>query len=259
MPLDSAWRRAGWTRSPRWPCWAAGMPSPRLRGTDASCAPPPSHVATVLAVVVVFRREMSALVRGVREGGEQRLLVLRIAVATVPAGIAGLLLRDFVAALPERAPLAIPVCWLVMAGVLLSLKWCRSDHLPIGWGAALWIGSLQVFALLPGISRSGITIAAALWIGRKREDAASFSFMVAIPLILAAALLELVRGFSDGFGVSASDLPRHFVAGGVAFLTGWLALVLLLKMLRHGKLYLWSGYLVVVAVAYGGWILSGGS
>lgn len=231
-----------------------------LHGPESMTTEIMLHFATVLAVIVVFRRDLRSLATGLWHAGEERRLLWRIALAIVPAGIVGLLSRDFVAALPGNAPWLLPVCWLVMAGVLMSLRWCRgeaSSQPSIGWGAALWIGAFQVLALLPGISRSGITIAAALWIGCHREESARFSFLIAVPLIIAAAALEVFHGLQDGFDGAAGNLPRHLAGGVAAFFTGWLALVLLLRMLRSGKLHLWSAYLVGVAVAYGAWLLNG--
>ena len=119
----------------------------------------------------------------------------------------------------------------------------------VGWlPAALWIGAWQMVALLPGISRSGITILAALWIGVERETAARYSFFIAAPLIAGATILkfpEMASG-ATSFGI----LAVGFV---LSFLVGWGALVLLLKMLRGGSLHRFGGYLLAIAVLFSIW------
>lgn len=213
------------------------------------------HFATVLSVVVVFRRELAAVLQGALSGGAGRSLFLKLALACIPAGAVGFLAKSAVEKLPSRWPFVVSVCWLVMALVLFTLRRSapRDERaVDIGWGLAIWIGGWQILALLPGISRAGITIAAALWLGARPRDAASFSFLLSVPLILAAAGLQITDA---GGGLHAVG---PLVAGGVtAFVTGLIALKLLLRMLIGGSLHLWSYYLVTVAVLYGGWLFTG--
>ena len=213
------------------------------------------HFATVLAVVLVFRAELAALVRGAVVGGEERIPLLRVVVACIPAAVVGILAHDALAELPRRWPLALPICWVTMAGVLFSLRGRgrQDEGSSVGWNAALVVGLVQALAILPGISRSGITIGAALWLGVRRDEAASFSFLVAIPIILGATVLETVKVWGDE---SAELFSLPMLLGGIsAFVTGIVALMVLLGMLRRGALHLWGFYLLPVGIAYGWWLL----
>lgn len=213
------------------------------------------HFATLLAVVVVYRREWARVVSGLWRGGEPRRDLMLVAVGVVPAGIVGLLLADRIELLPTRAPYLLPVCWGAMGLALLGSRGRGDGERTIGPRAALWIGAWQALALLPGVSRSGITILAALWIGVRREDAARYSFLIAAPLIAGATVLELPEIFSgEGVGAAPGVLAIAFV---VAFGVGYGALLLLLRMLRGGNLHWWGIYLLVIAAAFAAWVGGG--
>ncbi|MCA8961498.1 MAG: undecaprenyl-diphosphate phosphatase [Planctomycetes bacterium] len=214
------------------------------------------HLATLVAVLWVFRRDFALLVRSVFEpGSEHRRLLGSVIVGAVPAGIVGLLLKDVIESLPSRWPYLVAVCWLVTAASLYSLRFGHRETRPsVTLPAALWIGAFQAVALLPGISRSGITICAALWIGCRREDAARFSFLCATPLIAGAAGLELFEVYRAGGPPAGATWTGYLIGGGVALITGYIALTILLRMLKAGALHYWAYYLVVVAGVYSGWL-----
>ena len=216
------------------------------------------HFGTLCAVAIVFRRELLEVARGLFEGGRGRLRFFHVLLGAIPAGGVGILVRGQIESLGQDWPYVVPVCWLVTAGALLTLsRPRRGEGLPIDARAALFIGAFQVLALLPGISRSGITIAAALWIRRRSDEAASFSFLIAFPLILGATILEIVEISSHG--IATETILRHLVGGMVAAVTGGFALVLLLSMLRRGTFHRWAYYLVPVALGYSAWLFLRGS
>lgn len=226
------------------------------------------HFATLIAVFLVFRSEFARLFRGLFRGGSERALLVAVILAASPAGIVGLLAGDWVETLGGRFPGLLPVCWLLSAAALLSLRRStaspesppasREEDLqqPIGVRAALWVGVWQVLALLPGVSRSGITIAAGIWCGLRREQAASFSFLCATPLILGATLLKTIDLVQES-SASAFPLSSYLLGGVVAFFTGWGALIVLLRMLRGGSLHYWAYYLIPAALAYALWLSFG--
>ena len=156
------------------------------------------HVGTLAAVVWYFRREVADLTRDwfsslarKRQVGDS-WLAWAVIVATIPAGLAGVLGKDFVES-SLRSPLVIAAATLLF-GLLLwfadaSGKRLRDEH-TLSLPDAVVIGLMQALALIPGTSRSGITITAALLLGLTREAAARFSFLLSIPLILAAGLLK---------------------------------------------------------------------
>lgn len=214
------------------------------------------HMATLLAVILVFRSDFKRLLGGLFQGGEGRRWCWLVVVGAIPGGLAGLLAKDWIEHLGARLPWLLPVCWLGTALALVSLRWI--DREPgtraMTIRAALWVGCWQAVALLPGVSRSGITIVAALWLGRRRDEAATFSFLIATPLILGATLLTGI----ELAGSESSHRPSWgaiLVGGLAAFVTGWAALRLLLRMLHRGALHRWAFYLIPLAIAYGSWLL----
>jgi len=155
------------------------------------------HLGTLTAVVVYFRRELIAMVRElfVRDSVNGRL-AWQLVVASVPLAIAGYLSADFVSTVLRDAP------WVIAAtsagfGLLLwaADRWRRGEHSEreLGFGSVLVIGLGQALALLPGTSRSGITMTFALALGLSREAAGRFSFLLSIPAIGMAASWQLVQ------------------------------------------------------------------
>jgi len=166
------------------------------------------HVGTLAAVLYAFagdwRRIIGRTWAGVRRGQplaepEGRLLG-RLVLASVPAGIAGLLLEDW-ADTVFRSPALVATNMGVM-GLILYMADRRAEHAgppaPVTLQDALLIGCAQALALVPGVSRSGATITMGLFLGYRREDAARFSFLLATPITVAAALLKVPHLFGGG-------------------------------------------------------------
>ncbi|MFO7577712.1 MAG: undecaprenyl-diphosphate phosphatase [Pelovirga sp.] len=156
------------------------------------------HVGTLLAVIIYFRHELqemsAAWVQSLRSRSltPSARLAWGVLLATVPVGLAGLLLKDLIEE-HLRSPLLIAV-GLIGFGLLLGwADWRRRsdrDIFRLSWTAMLLIGAAQALALFPGTSRSGATITAALLLGLSREDAARFSFLLSIPVIFLAGALQ---------------------------------------------------------------------
>lgn len=172
------------------------------------------HVGTLAAVVWYFRREVTRLTVAwagdtlQRRVGQDSGLAWAVIVGTIPAGLAGLLLDDLI----ETELRSTLVIALSTIGFGLVLWWAdaagrRSRDLPaLGMRDAVIIGLAQALALIPGTSRSGITITAGLLLGLKREAAARFSFLLSIPLILAAGLLKTLELVGEGAGADWSAI-----------------------------------------------------
>jgi len=156
------------------------------------------HVGSLLAVVFYFRQRLAGLATGWarqltgKGRSEASDLVWLLALATVPAGLAGLLGSDFIEA-NLRSDWVIAIATIVF-GLLLGAadRWGSHRLVAIGWRAALVVGLFQALALIPGTSRSGITITAALLLGYRREAAAEFSFLLSIPIIALSGLYMAV-------------------------------------------------------------------
>jgi len=193
------------------------------------------HLGTLLAVLVVYGRDLlRILVGALRRDRKSLRMIGLLAIGSVPAGAAGVLLGDSVRELFD-SPLLASFMLLVTGTVLFTTRWARRDGGP-GPLSAIVIGLSQALALLPGISRSGSTISTGLFFGLDREEAARFSFLLSVPAIAGAGLLELP-------GMSASDMETHLLVGFVvSALTGYSALRLLLRFVRHGKLHAFCWY-----------------
>jgi undecaprenyl-diphosphatase len=206
------------------------------------------HLGTLMAVLVVFRRDLLKLLADVRrrEWGEIGLLAL----GTLPAAVIGLTLQDLFERLFESGR-AAAVGLLVTAAFLAVGERARrrgaatgegSPDRPLTWRDALWIGAMQSLAILPGVSRSGTTIATALVRGVSGTSAARYSFLLSIPAVAGAVVLKVPElAASDQLGL---DLG---IAIGAAFLVGVLALRFLLAFLGRGA-FLWCA-LYITALA----------
>ncbi|MGI6037074.1 MAG: undecaprenyl-diphosphate phosphatase [Limnochordia bacterium] len=208
-----------------------------------------AHFGTLLAIFVAFRRELGEIIaktlaylRGTRRHIRDIQLPLLLVFGSLPAAIVGIAGRDWLTGLYQGSQV---VGWaLVITGTILWF----SDRLAryqgkladqISVGDALFIGLGQALALLPGISRSGSTIAFGLMKGLERETAARFSFLLAIPAIGGATLLELGELGALGQQIGLAPLVAGTIA---AALAGYLAIGLLLHLIRRGPLILFSYY-----------------
>jgi undecaprenyl-diphosphatase len=211
------------------------------------------HVGTLGSILWVYRSELRALVG-------RRQLCVGIVVATIPLVIVGLTLRDWFERV-FQTPLIAGCGLLVTAAMLwLGQKLEREEHELDGVSPrrALTVGLFQAFALVPGISRSGSTIAGGLLTGMRREAATTFSFLIAIPAILGAATLEGKKIWENG---SVVGDPVALVLGMLtAFLVGVVALRWLLRIVSERKLHWFAAYCLTVGLATIVWqVLAPGS
>lgn len=206
------------------------------------------HVGTLAALLAYFRGEIAALLSGARS----RSLGLMLLVATVPAGLAGLLLERVVET-HLRGAMVVALSTVVWA-LVMALADRRAPPPPaapgdplarLRWSQALLVGVAQAVALVPGTSRSGITITAGLLGGLDRATAARFSFLLGIPITAAAGglkLLGLLRhgtGTADGGALAAALLA--------SFAAGWAAVWFLVGYLRRRSLAPFVAYRLVLA------------
>lgn len=183
------------------------------------------HVGTLGSVLVVYRREVIRLLRFDRPS---LMYLLSLAIGTLPAVAVGLLAKDFIEGL-FHSPVFAATGLIFTAALLFSTRFSRDPGQaladpwvpqPIPPVKALTIGTAQAMAILPGISRSGSTIAASLWLGLPRAEAARFSFLLSIPAIGGALVLQLASGEAG----QRSDLLPLLAAALVAFSVGLLAI-----------------------------------
>ena len=215
------------------------------------------HLGTMLAVVLYFRRELGNLLsspfrRDAETQTHRRLLTLLLA-ASVPTAIIGLTFKDFFEGLFENIPLV--ALMLLVTGTLLfiSEKFRRGNRREdqLNLVDALVVGTVQGCAIIPGISRSGSTIAALLLRGVDGETAARFSFLLALPAVLGAALLSM-RHLQE---VATVELPQYLAGTGVAFIAGMLSIHCLMAVIRRRRLfafaiYCWVAGTIVFALTF---------
>ena len=213
------------------------------------------HVATLLSVLVAYRVKLLALARGVLGGDREawRYCILLV-LASVPAGAAGILLRDYF----ERSFHSMPALgwqFLITAAILWSTRYAipRATATRVTALHAILIGIAQALAIVPAISRSGATVATGLWSGLSAEAAAEFSFIMSIVVIAGSAVLE-ARHIPPGSAPFTVPLLAAFVA---AMLSGLVAIRWLVTLLRHGKFHLFAPYcalLGVLCLVWYGWL-----
>jgi undecaprenyl-diphosphatase len=222
------------------------------------------HIATLLALLIYFRDDWLRLIpaglasirdRSLADDPDRRLAWLLIA-ATIPAVIAGVLLNDPIET-AFRQPRLVAVTLVIGAAILfladrLGSHARRMDS--IGFPLALGIGAAQALALVPGISRSGISISAGLFAGLDRGSAARFAFLMATPITAGAGLWELRKVLVGEAGVSIPIVP---LVGGMvaALIAGLLAIAVLLRYLRTHGLGVFVLYrLALAAVVIVAWL-----
>lgn len=207
------------------------------------------HWGTLAAILVVFRSDLAALARSLTPRGtiEGRKEIGLIAAATVPIVVLGLLLRSSIGTL--FASLTVLGACFLATGLLLALTGVihrRAQRNQAGFVDALGVGLAQAAAILPGLSRSGATIAAGVFSGLTPRRAARFSFLVAIPALFGAGVLSLWDAVRSGASAPWGGLAVGTVA---AFVVGLLAIKTLLALVSSGRLWTFSIYCVSVGIA----------
>jgi undecaprenyl-diphosphatase len=199
------------------------------------------HVGTLLAVLAYFRSDIRRLLvawilsLGGGNTSDDSKLVWLVLIATLPAGIAGLLFSDVLEHY-TRSVLIVAVTSIVFA---LLLLWSdragkqRQELFDLNWKQALFIGIGQMLALIPGTSRSGVTMTAALFCNLNRQAAARFSFLLAIPIILASGLLKSIEVVNSDNGLAvAEDWLILVYAAGVSALVAFSCIHFFLRLIE---------------------------
>ena len=220
------------------------------------------HLGSLLAVLIYFRADIYKMIRAwllsigdilqhrFREGfysDPYKRLAWYVILATIPVGIAGVFLESHVDALFAGA-LYVPGFFLFVTGTILYLSQRMAsgqiDMSHMGWFQSLFMGLGQACAIMPGLSRSGTTIAAGLVVGLDKEFAAKFSFILSIPAIFGAFMLQL-KDIGLSLGTDGAAVILGFIA---AFISGYLAIKWLLDLIQNRSLDIFSYYCWIVGV-----------
>ena len=222
------------------------------------------HCGTLVAVVFVFRRDLWLMFRALfasaasrRKDPELALSFqwnINIVIATLPAVVVGLFLKDSIDRIFDN--ILITFTMLAVTGITMVLtRFIRERGTAITGPRALLIGVAQALAILPGLSRSGTTIFTGMLLGVNRETAARFSFIMSIPAILGAVVLHTKELLASP--PTADQLLAILTGTLASVVSGYFAIVLLMRIVRKGSLE-WFGYYCLVVSGIGfGWYLLG--
>jgi len=207
------------------------------------------HIGTLFSVLIVFWRDIYDILMTLYTKRSQRYIIALI-VGTIPAGIVGVLFGDLFGEAYEN--IRFVATTLIFTGlILLSTKMIKIDKKDVTIGKGLLIGITQALAILPGISRSGITISAGMFLGIAPEKAAKFSFLLAIPAIAGAGLITALETAS----VEISTIT--FTVGITGFISslfvGWLSLKVLIGLIKTGKFHWFGIYCILLGII--SWII----
>lgn len=208
------------------------------------------HAATVCSTIVVLRQEIAELFRGLFRfrWNEETMYVAKIAFSMIPVAVVGFFFKDYVEELFGSGLTVVGGALLVTAALLAFAYYARPrQRTVISFRDAFIIGLAQACAVIPGLSRSGSTIATGILLGNNKEKVAKFSFLMVLVPILGEALLDLMKGgFSQTeSGISALSLIVGF---GAAFLSGYFACSWMINIVKKGKLIWFALYCLVVGV-----------
>lgn len=213
------------------------------------------HAGTLLAVALYFIRDLWGIVTDLpRKGSEGRRLFFLLVVATIPAAVIGKLFEDRIDDLLTKHPRGAAFALVATAVILVGAEWLSGSigsrlARPLRDRAtprdAVGMGMAQAVALLPGVSRSGATMSTGLALGLRRDAAARFAFLMAIPVIAGADLVELPGAVGRGLG--RADL----IGFAVSFVSGFCSVALLIRYLKQHSFLPFAAYCLVFAAVAG--------
>lgn len=209
------------------------------------------HVATVCSTLVVLWKEIDWILKGLFkfQMNPETKYALNILVSMIPIGIVGVFFKEEVETI-FGSGLLIVGCMLLLTATLLAFSYYANPRIKesISMRDAFIIGLAQACAVMPGLSRSGSTIATGLLLGDKKENLAQFSFLMVIPPILGEALLDIIKGLKGEDvmrDISTLSLMVGFLA---AFISGCLACKWMINIVKKGKLIYFAIYCAIVGV-----------
>ena len=208
------------------------------------------HAATVLSTIVILWPEVKRLITGLfsRHFNDEQAYILKIALSMIPIGIVGFTLKDYIdLMLSSPYLLSIVGAMLLLTSLLLAFAYYARPRQKetISYRDAFIIGLAQAVAAMPGLSRSGSTIATGLLLGNKKEAMAHFSFLMVLAPILGEMLLNIVKGEVVFSSIGVMEMATGFVA---AFVVGCLACRFMIDIVKRGKLIWFSVYCAAAGV-----------
>ena len=212
------------------------------------------HFATALSTLVVFRKEVMEIIKGLFEFkmNEQFKFSVKIILSMIPAAIVGVFFDDIIETFFNGKMLLVGPM-LILTGLLLFVaNRAKNTVRKVSFSDSIIIGVSQAIAILPGISRSGATIGTSVLLGVDRERAARFSFLMVVPLIFGKMAKDLLSSEFASEGVSMTAISVGFIA---AFVTGMIACTWMIAIVKRSKLSYFSYYCFLVGAIAIGWAL----
>jgi|TARA_B100001079_G_scaffold270726_1_gene285843 undecaprenyl-diphosphatase len=202
-----------------------------------------THLGTLLSVIIVFWKDLSLILNSIQKNETQKYIIYLI-LGTLPAVIIGLTGKNYISGLFDSIPMVAGS--LIFTGIvlLLSQKFNEKDK-PLNWKKSIVIGLTQAIAMIPGISRSGMTISTGLGLGISGKNAAKFSFLLAIPAIAGAGLVTALDIQPGNISIPTFQLLLAFFS---ALIVGVFSLKWLLGLLESGKFHRFGYYCVAVGL-----------
>lgn len=207
------------------------------------------HCATALSTIIIFRKDIADIIIGLLEfkWNEATQYTAKILVSMIPVGLVGILFKEEIESFFGGQILLVGFMLLLTGTLLAMTYYARKQVGSVTYGKAIIIGIAQSIAILPGISRSGATIASALLMGVEKEKAARFSFLMVLAPILGASLLEL-KDFMEAPAAAAGSISGMALVMGFlsAFIAGLLACKWMISIVKKGKLIYFAIYCFIV-------------
>jgi undecaprenyl-diphosphatase len=205
------------------------------------------HFGTAIALILVYAGKIVGICRNdfsaAKQGNFKDSLILKIAVGTIPVIVAGLLFKDIVET-QLRTPYVVVVALVVVSFLMIVAERIRIGSHAIGYGYALFVGIAQAMALIPGVSRSGITITIAMFLGLRRSDAVDFTFLLSIPVVLGVFFYE-----ARHISLSILDSGTLYLVGAIsACFFGAMSLKFLIEYLKRHSLDVFAYYRIGLAL-----------
>ncbi len=203
------------------------------------------HLGTLFSVIIYFRKQIFTLIKSlfVKEMTKERRIILLLLIGTIPAGLAGVLLKDFFEQTFSN-PLETSVELIITGGILFLPRLVKAGTAGLTIPTVIWMGIGQAISILPGISRSGSTIVAGLLAGVKPAEAAEFSFLLSIPAIAGAIIL----GIPDMAGVASELVMPYLLATVVSFVCGLISVYWVLSSVKKGKFEYFAYYCFAIGL-----------
>ena len=204
------------------------------------------HFATALSTIFIFRKEILQIIIGVfsKKSSKERIFALNIIVSMIPAAMVGVFFNDIIESLFDGQLFLVGIMLIITGILLFFADKAKPTNNVISTSQSLLIGIAQAIAILPGISRSGATIATSVILGLDKTSSAKFSFLMVVPLIFGKVAKDLLDGNIFSEAINLGPLTLGFVT---AFFTGLFACKWMISIVKSSKLKYFSYYCFIIA------------